>query len=153
MENLEEAKRLLKDAESCLSTAKNNLSLKEWRVVSQYSQLAVELSAKAIIACFEEPRWTHDPSEELDEIVQTHKHEIVRLLGEDMIERLAHLSEEVEQAAPWHGWSTYGKRTKKGIVPALELCTEELSKELLEKAERALQTASDLLERWEREER
>jgi len=85
MENLEEAKKWLKDAEDCLLSAKENLPLANYRVVVQNAQLCVEQSAKAIIACFEEPRWTHDPSDQLNGIITKHKDQIIEIFGRERV--------------------------------------------------------------------
>ncbi|RLF21257.1 MAG: DNA-binding protein, partial [Thermoprotei archaeon] len=49
-------------AEGFLTEAERSLSMRDWRGVVSYSQLAVENAAKAIIALFRAPSWSHDPS-------------------------------------------------------------------------------------------
>ena len=120
MENLEEAKKWLKDAEDCLLSAKENLPLANYRVVVQNAQLCVEQSAKAVIACFEEPRWIHDPSDQLNGIITKHKDQIIEILGRE-----------------------------RGIrIPAVDLCTEEVANRSLGKAERAYATAEKFINSW-----
>jgi HEPN domain-containing protein len=139
VKNTLEAERWLKDAEACLSTAQTVFSLGDYRAAVQNAQLCLELSAKAVIACFAEPVWRHDPSKQLIKLIEEHKGK----LGEELSERLRVLANDVHQAAPWHGWSVYGRLEPGGWMPAVDLCTEETARDLLEKAIQAFQTASE----------
>jgi len=107
-------------------------------VFVQNAQLCIELFAKAIIACFAETVWRHDPSEQLLKLLEEHEGEI----GEGLAAKLRTLAQDVQEAAPWDGWSVYGRMEPGGWVPAVDLCTEERAGDLLERAEAAFQTAS-----------
>jgi HEPN domain-containing protein len=136
--NIIEAQRWLKDAKACLNTARSVFPLGDYRATIQNAQLCIELSAKAIIAYFAEPVWRHDPSEQLLKLLEEHKGEI----GEGLAANLHTLAQDAREAAPWHGWSVYGRMEPGGWVPAVDLCTEEKARNLLERAEAAFQTAS-----------
>lgn len=89
-----------------LERAERLFSLKDWAGTVSTSQLAIENFAKAIIAVFEVPTWSHDPSNQL----------IGRLPAEvtDDIRELAALAREM---APEHGRSSYGEPTV-GLLPS-----------------------------------
>ncbi|MEM3446249.1 MAG: HEPN domain-containing protein [Candidatus Korarchaeum sp.] len=89
-----------------LERAERLFSLKDWAGTVSTSQLAIENFAKAIIAVFEVPTWSHDPSNQL----------IGRLPAEvtDDIRELAALAREM---APEHGRSSYGESTV-GLLPS-----------------------------------
>lgn len=72
----------------------------------QYSQLAAENSAKAVIATRRTPSWGHDPSTELFE------REIATELPTELTEKTARLAELSSQLAPEHGRTTYGEPEK-----------------------------------------
>jgi HEPN domain-containing protein len=139
VKNSLETQRWLKDAEACLSTAQTVFSLGDYRAAVQNAQLCIELSAKAVIACFAEPVWRHDPSKQLLKLIEEHGSEI----EEGLSERLHGLANDVQEAAPWHGWSVYGRLEPKGWMPAVDLCTEETARDLLKKATQGFQTASE----------
>ena len=65
------------------------------------SQLAVENSAKAVIAIFEVPTWNQGPSNQLESLAERLPNNIM-----DSIRGLAGLAGEL---APEHGRSTYGE--------------------------------------------
>jgi len=145
MRNLSEVEVRLRDAESSLRSAENNFMLRDWKVTVQNAQLCIELSAKAVIAYFEEPWWTHDPSEQLLSVIEARKEELEAL--RDVLQRLYALAEDAEMAAPWHAWSTYGRRAEDGSwVPAVELCSEGTAKDILERARRSYETAREFFE-------
>jgi HEPN domain-containing protein len=141
--NITEAKRWLKDAKACLNTARSVFPLGDYRATIQNAQLCIKLSAKAIIACFAEPVWRHDPSEQLLKLLEEHEGEI----REGSAAKLRTLAQDVQGAAPWHGWSVYGRMEPGGWVPAVDLCTEEKARNLLERAEAAFQTANGFCSR------
>ncbi|MEM3372355.1 MAG: HEPN domain-containing protein [Candidatus Korarchaeum sp.] len=89
-----------------LERAERLFSLKDWAGTVSTSQLAIENFAKAIIAVFEVPTWSHDPSNQL----------IGRLPAEvtDDVRELAALAREM---APEHGRSSYGESTV-GLLPS-----------------------------------
>jgi HEPN domain-containing protein len=139
VKNTLETQRWLRDAEACLSTAQTVFSLGDYRATVQNAQLCIELSAKAVIACFAEPVWRHDPSRQLLKLIEEHEGEI----EEELSERLDVLADDVQETAPWHGWSVYGRLEPEGWMPAVDLCTEEAARDMLEKATQAFQTASE----------
>jgi HEPN domain-containing protein len=139
VKNTLETQRWLRDAEACLSTAQTVFFLSDYRAAVQNAQLCIELSAKAVIACFAEPVWRHDPSKQLLKLIEEHGGEIEERLSE----RLHVLAADVQEAAPWHGWSVYGHLKPEGWMPAVDICTEETARDLLEKAIQAFQTASE----------
>lgn len=142
MRNLSEVEIRLRDAQASLSTAQRLFLAEDYRAVVQNAQLCIELSAKAMIAYYEEPAWTHDPSEELLKILEEHGEEIAEMLGNE-VESLYTLAMDVRVAAPWHARSTYGMRSKDGIwLPAMDVCTKEMAEGLLERARRSYQMAA-----------
>ena len=65
-----------------------------------------------------------------------------QLCGEEMLASLGQLAEDAQEAAPWHGWSTYGRELEdKGWVAAVDLSTETVASDFLQRAQRSLQTA------------
>lgn len=141
MTNDTEKKRWLKDAEAHLNRAKKLFIQKDIQGTVENAQLALELSVKATISVFGEPIWKHDPEKQLIEIVNVNKEKIIEKLGKEILTELKQIAEFVKIAAPWHGWSVYGKKDKSGWITGVDLCTEEIAKDLLEKAERAFTAA------------
>jgi len=149
MKNFSEAERWLKDAEVCLSSAEKHLLTHDHRITSQQAQLSIEFSVKSVIACFEEPLWTHDPSWQLEKIISQQKEEIAAKMGENFISKLAELTRNATWAAPWHGRTTYGRINPDGSrTSAFELCTEEIAQELMNRAKSSFETARIFLEKW-----
>ena len=107
-----------------LETAIKRFSIEDWAGVVQASQLAAENAAKAIIAHFHLPSWTHDPSGEL-RIISS---EIPDRFREDIDE----LIEIVSTLAPEHGRTSYG-------IPSERLTPRRLYDR--NKAEKALNMA------------
>lgn len=141
MDTKEESLRLLKEAKEDLDRAIRYSELKDWLTVTHYSQLAIEKSAKALISCFEAFKWSHDPSEQLKNLISK------AFLGNDFLE----IASYVKEAAPWHGRSTYGG-LKNGIWRSpSELCTEEIAMELLDKAKKSVNKATEFINRFFRE--
>ncbi len=124
MDNKEESLRLLKEAEEDLERAKRYIELKDWVTVIHYAQLAIEKSAKAVISCFEAYEWTHDPSGQLNKLIEK------GYLDEDFKKVASH----VKEAAPWHGRSMYGGLRGGAWRSPSELCTENDARRLLQKA-------------------
>lgn len=145
MKNVIEVNRWLRDAEACLHSAQRALEVQDYRVAVQNAQLCVELSAKAVIAQFAEPLWRHDPSPQLRRLLDVHRETMAKRFGEEMLASLQQLAEDVQEAAPWHGWSTYGRELEdKGWVAAIDLATEAIANDLLQRAQRSLQTVQTL---------
>lgn len=145
MNNVDEASRWLKDARACLRTSQDVIGRKDWRAAIQNAQLCIELSAKAVIAYFAEPEWTHNVRRQLIGILDDQKEEMLEGLELEIIQRLYRLAEEVGETAPWHGRSTYGEERDGVWTPAVELCKRGKAKELLSVAERSLESASKFL--------
>lgn len=148
MKSEEEAKRWLRDAEACLNGAQKSVEAEDFRTTVQNGQLAVELSCKAVIASFSEPEWSHDPSDQLIEIMRVHREEIEKCFGKESIEKLKRVAEDVKEAAPWHGWSVYGRKRGRGWVSAVDLCGREKATRMLELAERSFKAAKEFIEKW-----
>lgn len=131
MNNFNETKRWFRDAEAAIKSAKQNMLLKDFRVVAQNSQLCVEQSAKSVISYFAEPQWTHNPARQLRAILSQYLKQLVDCYGNKLIE-LEKLAEYAEDIAVWHAWSTYGRQDNEGNwIPAVDLCTEDVAKQCL----------------------
>lgn len=93
-----------------LSRAERYCALEDWAGCVHYSQLAVENFAKAIIAIFQVPTWSHDPSNQLMSIIN-------QLPGEarGLAIELARMSHEL---AVEHARSTYGEPAA-GLTPSM----------------------------------
>lgn len=148
MRSESESQRWLKDANACLNGAQKSMKVNDFRTVVQNGQLAVELSCKAIIACFGEPAWTHDPSDQLLEITNFHQNEIKRYLGSGILEDLNQMAGNVTKVAPWHGWSVYGRKSKKGWIAAVDLCTPDKAAWVLQLAEKCFHLAEEFVRLW-----
>ena len=103
-----------------------------------YAQLAIEKSAKALISCFEAFEWTHDPSEQLKKLVRK------ELLNNDFLQ----IASYVKEAAPWHGRSTYGGLKNGRWRSPSEFCTEEQAIQLLYKAKKSVNRATEFIENF-----
>lgn len=84
----EEALYRLELAKGYLERARKALALHDFAGTMGEAQLSVENSAKATISCFQIPSWSHDPSEELLEVITNNRTRIIQLLGEKFLERL-----------------------------------------------------------------
>lgn len=109
-----------------MERAERLLPLRDWAGVVQSSQLAVENFAKAVIAAFETPTWSHDPSGQLESL----RARAAEISGE--LEELAKLAREL---APEHGRCAYGEPDK-GLTPA-DIFAEAHAASALRKARRA----------------
>ena len=122
MEHLERAERLF--------------SLKDWVGVVSASQLAIENFAKAIIAIFEIPTWSHDPSNRLNDLVEKFPDDVI-----NNVKELAILAREI---APEHGRSTYGEPIT-GLMPS-DIYKESHALNALEECRKAKKIAEKVLE-------
>ncbi len=122
-------------SERHLSEAEEAYRRRDFRGTVLSSQLAVENSAKAVIAFFRVPSWSHDPSHELRELLEEIPEE-VRGLAEE-------LSELSSTLAPEHGRATYGE-PERSLTP-WEIYGEEEAREALEYARRSLENALAIL--------
>ena len=82
-----------------LERARRLFSLRDWVGTVSCSQLAVENFAKAVIAIFEVPTWSHDPSNQLNSLI--------RRLPSDLVNDIRELAAMAREAAPEHGRSSY----------------------------------------------
>jgi HEPN domain-containing protein len=88
------AKNYLRDAEEAFLRG-------DYRSTVASSQLAAENAAKAIIAVYRIPSWSHDPSNELRELLSNMPMNI-----RSFVEELAEITESL---APEYGRATYGE--------------------------------------------
>src|SRR3989304_5852503 len=88
-------------AREYLEDAENRFGSNDHKGCVQYSQLAAENSAKAVIATRRTPTWGHDPSAELFQIASQ--------LGSELAGKATKLAELSSQLAPEHGRTTYGE--------------------------------------------
>jgi len=123
------AERYLKDAEA-------SLRRKDYRAAVASSQLSAENSAKAVIAFFRIPSWSHDPSPELRELLKEFPIKV-----RNSAEKLADI---VEALAPEHGRATYGEPLM-GLTP-WDIYKEEDANTALKRAEKALRYSRTILE-------
>jgi HEPN domain-containing protein len=114
--------RYLQDAEDAYRRG-------DFRGAVASSQLAAENAAKAVVAVYRVPSWTHDPSHELRELVDRMP-QALRPSAEE-------LAEVAELLAPEHGRATYGEPAR-GLTP-WEIYGREDAEEALERARRALE--------------
>ena len=92
-----------------LERAERLFSQKDWVGTISTSQLAVENFAKVVIQVFEVPTWSHDPSNQLNSVIEKLPNDT-----KDEVKKLAALAREM---APEHGRSSYGEPTA-GLVPS-----------------------------------
>jgi len=149
MENQVEAGTRLRDAENELRTARTLFAAQSWPGAVLHSQLGVEQSAKAVIACFEDPEHDHDPSRQLFGLLSENVSEMTQRLGEERMTRLRRLGIETNRIARWHGIATYGDQLPDGTrLAAVDLIDEADARWALALAERSFATARDFVETW-----
>jgi HEPN domain-containing protein len=125
----------LKLAERYLMEAEDAYGRGDFRGTVSSSQLAAENAAKAVIAVYRIPSWSHDPSHELREIASQ--------IPQNLKPQLEELAEIAGLLAPEHGRAVYGEPTK-GLTP-WEIYSENYAKLALQRAERAVELARILL--------
>nr|MDO8062830.1 HEPN domain-containing protein [Candidatus Freyrarchaeum guaymaensis] len=130
------ATRYLKEAEDAFRR-------RDYRGTVASSQLSAENSAKAIVALFRVPSWSHDPSHELLEVIHEMPAEL-RGLAEE-------LAEIARRLAPEHGRATYGEPLR-GLTP-WEIYDERDALAALSKASRAREIMDTMLGKLEAHER
>jgi len=72
------------------------------------AQLCIENAAKAVISCFQIPSWSHNPSDELHEVIAENRSKILHFADSALIQRLEALAEAAHLVAPEHGRASYG---------------------------------------------
>ena len=135
---LNEVKYRYRLAIDCLSRAERAFSNKDWVVTVSSSQLAIGNFAKAIIAIFEIPTWSHDPSRQLEKLLNKMPSKVM-----DDIMLLAKLAKEI---APEHGRSTYGEPDK-GLIPS-DIYKEGHAIDALNKAKKAKEIVEMVLKEF-----
>ena len=116
-------------AEGYLREAEENFKREDFRATVAASQLAAENAAKAIIAIFRIPSWSHDPSHELREVV-SQLPQSLRPLAEE-------LAGIAQLLAPEHGRVTYGEPVR-GLTP-WEIYGREDAEKALQLAKKAVE--------------
>lgn len=119
-----------------MKRAERLFKLRDWVGVVNSVQLAVENFAKALIAAFEVPTWSHDPSTQLLKLLDRFPSSL-----RDDIQVIARV---VRELAPEHGRSTYGEPSR-GLTPS-ELYREGHASEALDKAVKVLDATRKVLE-------
>lgn len=142
----EEALYRLELAGGYLERARKALALGDFADTMAEAQLSVENSAKAVISCFRIPSWSHDPSEELLDVMEENQPKIIQLLGEEFLERLKGMAEKAHIMAPEHGRSTYGDIERR--IPPWQIYSEGDARRGLDHAEDAYQIANRFLKAW-----
>jgi HEPN domain-containing protein len=128
---LNEVKYRYKLAVEHLERAERLFSLKDWVGVASASQIAIENFAKAVIAVFEIPTWSHDPSNQLNSLMKR--------FPSDLKENLKELANLARELAPEHGRSTYGEPSA-GLTPS-DIYKENHALNALEKSRKAKKIA------------
>jgi hypothetical protein len=138
--------RWLRDADVALDGARRGWRDRAWRDTCLLGQLAIEMSAKAVIAAFVEPEWTHDPGRQMRlAVLPRPDAELDALLGPDAREAITRLARDASESAVWHGRAAYGQKLDDDTwLAAVDVCTEEAARELLARAEHAVAVASRL---------
>jgi len=131
----EEISYKVKIAKRYLEEAGNAYRRRDYRLVVSSSQLSVENAAKAVIAVFRTPSWSHDPSNELLELLNQ--------LPEHIRNYTRELASIARTLAPEHGRVTYGEPSR-GLTP-WEIYGEKEAIKSLEMATRALRLMEKIL--------
>jgi len=105
---IDEVKYRYRLAVNYLREADEAFSIGDWRGTVANAQLSAENAAKAVIAAYRVPSWSHDPSDELRELID-------RMLG-DLVDLIIELANIAKTLAPEHGRSTYGEPSR-GLTP------------------------------------
>ncbi|MBM4084587.1 MAG: HEPN domain-containing protein [Planctomycetes bacterium] len=149
MTNSDSAQTWMEEAAACLKSARSLQGQADWRGVAQQAQQCVEDATKAVIACFGSPHWKHDSSVQLRGLLKENSTDIQRRVGVSAYGALHDLATSAAEAAPWHGWSVYGKNPgTPHWVPPSRLCTQEVAQRLMELAEPSYETARRFTEAW-----
>jgi len=107
----------------------------DWRGTLANAQLSAENAAKAVIAVYRVPSWSHDPSGELQELVDRMPRELA-----DLVIELANIAKRL---APEHGRSTYGEPSM-GLTP-WDIYTQGDAENALGMAKRAVEIMKAIL--------
>lgn len=146
LDSRDEAKYRAELADGHLERARKAMSRADFADTMSEAQLSIENAAKAVISCFQIPSWSHDPSEELRDIVKDNRSRILNLLGPDFPQILEELAYDAHTVAPEHGRVTYGDVERR--VPPWQLYSEQDARKVLEKAERACAAVRRFIDCW-----
>ncbi|NHW44296.1 MAG: HEPN domain-containing protein [Candidatus Verstraetearchaeota archaeon] len=136
MDPLNEALYRFRLARGHLARAERLLALGDRAGAVHFAQLAVENFAKAIVALYEVPTWSHDPSSQL-----------LRLLNrvpQSLAEEVCELASIARELAPEHGRSAYGEPSG-GLTPD-DIYTEAHARGFVAKALRAREIVAKVFE-------
>jgi HEPN domain-containing protein len=122
-------------AKEHLNAAIKRFQIEDWPGAVQASQLAAENAAKAVIAHFHLPSWSHDPSEELKEIITN--------VPIDLQDSISKLIEITGTLAPEHERTSYGIALKR-ITPE-QLYDRHKAEKAIKMAHEALKTSEVIL--------
>ncbi|MEM2865417.1 MAG: HEPN domain-containing protein [Candidatus Bathyarchaeia archaeon] len=134
---LEEVAYRLSLAREHFQAALKRMRVDDWVGVVQASQLAAENAAKAVIAYFMIPSWSHDPSDELLEICGR--------LPPSLQEEARELAAITHELAPEHGRTSYGMLEQR-LTPSA-IYDRETAEKVVKAAEKALSLARHMLTR------
>jgi len=121
-----------------LERAEKLFSLKDWGGTISASQLSIENFAKTVIQVFEVPTWSHDPSNQLNNLTKK--------LPSDITQEVKQVATLAREMAPEHGRTTYGEPTT-GLVPS-DIYKEEHASNALRKSKKARKIAEMVLKRF-----
>lgn len=142
----EEAKYRLTLAEGYLKRAEEAAKHQDHLAVISNSQQAVEKSAKAIISCFRIPSWSHDPSDELSEVMEDNRDKIEEKIGANIFQDINTLAMYSRNLAPEHGRMSYGDPNLR--IPPWDLADPQRASEALSYAQHSVSIAEEFIERW-----
>ena len=107
----------------------------DYRLTVLSSQATCEKAAKAIIAIYRVPSWSHDPSIELLDLLND--------LPKDLKEDIVKLADLVHKIAPEHSRATYSEPSK-SLTP-WDLYDKQYAQKTLERANEAIKIMSKIL--------
>ena len=137
----EEARHRLNLARGYLAEAEEDFGMKRWRSCAAGSQLAIENSAKAIIACFVPVTLTHDPASQLARLLEAQT-----MPGEIAAKAKKIIPIAARFGGKEHGLFSYGD-TKRFRDP-WSLVTQAKANEAIEGARRCLAIAEEIYEHF-----
>ena len=120
-----------------LERAERLFSLRDWVGAVSASQMAVENFAKAVIVVFEVPTWSHDPSNQLNGLMEK--------LPSDAVDDVKGLAGLARELASEHGRSSYGEPSAE-MVPS-DIYREDHASNALEKCRKAREITEKVLNR------
>jgi HEPN domain-containing protein len=118
-----------------LNEAEESYQRNDYRHTVESAQLTAENAAKAIIAIYHIPSWSHDPSTELQGLINDLPNKV-----RSKAQKLAQISHKL---APEHGRVTYGEPAR-GITP-WELYSKNDAKKALSLAKTCVQLLEQTL--------